>query len=83
MTAEGELALRKKAGAAEVTMSEQRDTLPIVRCPGCDVPMVSIETTNTAGRERLTRVTYECPSCATRTERLIAEIGPDARDAPA
>jgi endogenous inhibitor of DNA gyrase (YacG/DUF329 family) len=52
-------------------MSEQ----PIVRCPGCQVPMEAVYRSPSSEPE-LEEVIYKCPSCGTATPRIMR--APDA-----
>jgi hypothetical protein len=49
--------------------SEALETLPVVRCPGCEEPM------HPRGLEPVTRelddVTYVCPKCSAETKRTM------------
>jgi predicted Zn finger-like uncharacterized protein len=47
----------------------EQDTFPIVRCPGCQTPMLVVA--SEAGPSELHAVTYRCERCGTETQRML------------
>jgi hypothetical protein len=45
--------------------------LPVVMCPGCNLPMKAIERKPVAFSHALVDVTYLCDTCLTHTVRTI------------
>jgi hypothetical protein len=57
-------------------MEQKRSSeLPIVRCPGCQVPMKAVNR-GPSSEAALEEVIYKCPSCGTETPRIMKP--PDA-----
>jgi hypothetical protein len=52
-------------------MQDRLDDPPIVRCPGCDLPMEARE--RTPATERLVDIRYVCAGCGMETKRSIAD----------
>src|SRR6476660_8644227 len=57
--------------AGACAMQDRLDDPPIVRCPGCDLPMEARG--STPATERLVDVRYVCAGCGMETKRSIAD----------
>jgi uncharacterized C2H2 Zn-finger protein len=68
------MAGRENMGTIVVQSSDKGES--IVTCPGCKVPMKQVEATPRSADQRTEEITYECPKCGTRTQRVIRRAKP-------